>query len=152
MSVDNVELAKLVEEYRWFLPEGFLAERDAVAVDLAAGRSIDRMQARGEGATRNRDISRRVLAELGLLLCTEDPRYEKLRQAVGRVEITVASTIGRVVSKALDLDEEAAIGCVLLLWQVCRRVGVNNFCRLCPPPHDTDDTPGGSQPGFTAPS
>ena len=135
-GIVDAEIAKLAVRYRSCLPDGFLEERDAVAADLAAGRSVDSMQPRGQGSARNRAISKLVLAELSLLLCTEDPRYETLRQGAHVVEMTVASTIGEVVSEQLALDQETAVGCVVFLWQVCRRLGVDRFCRLCPPQCD----------------
>lgn len=143
--VTAVGIAKLVEEYRPFLPDGFLEERDAIEADLAGGRSVDQMQAKGKGSAENRAISKLILAELSLLLCTEDPRYTELRQGAHVVEMTVASAIGRVVSSELGLSQDTAIACVLLLWQVCRRVGVDNFCRLCPPRSNAGGDPEGDR-------
>ena len=133
-SETDVRIATLAGEYRLLLPEGFLEERNAVEADLANGRPVDWIQTKGQEPAKNRTISKAVLAELSVFLCTNDSRYEGLRRGAHDAETTVASAIGKVVGTALDLNHDVATGCVLFLWQVCRKVGVDNFCRLCPPP------------------
>ena len=50
----DVRIATLAVEYRSLLPEGFLEERDAVESDLANGRPVEWIQAKGREPARNR--------------------------------------------------------------------------------------------------
>lgn len=141
MSLQDREVVAVAEKYRADVPAEFLRELDSLAADLASGQEIVNVRAKGRRRVGREpssgDIKSVIIDELWLLLCTNDPKYKKLRGKGDVIGTDVVHFIAGVVVASLGLASGMATGCVAFAVLACTRVGVAVFCRLNLPSADS---------------
>jgi hypothetical protein len=83
----------------------------------------------GEGST-NQRIKAAVLGELRELLCTENVRYEDVRDHGRVITRTSLAGVSAYVAGAVGISAGAAMACVAFVALAVAKVGVGAFCRM----------------------
>jgi hypothetical protein len=129
MTVDDQqELVNLAESHRGDLDDTFFAYRDTIEMELLDGRSPD-VRLRGLG-DRWASVTRAVLEELRLLLCTKDKRYDEVRKSGAGLTKLAIPSIAAYVAGALGLSLGLVTAVAAFLALVVLKVGAGAFCRV----------------------
>jgi hypothetical protein len=131
------EFIAFAEQYRQFLPEGFIQEVHSLESELVQNRPIQSIAAKGRGKawkTANISIRAAILGELALFLCGDHSRYKDLRTQGRKLTKDSVIFIAGVIAGTLGITSGAATAGVAFVALACLRVGVGTFCRLYPLP------------------
>ena len=134
-QADEAALAAIAENGRSEIPEEFFRHRRHVAACLEARmwpEPLVTRKATGSSGPWSR-VAYAALAELRLLLCTQNKKYEDVRVKAGSFTKVALPAVSGYVAGTLDISLGVATACVAFVALCVFRLGAGVFCSMTEP-------------------
>jgi hypothetical protein len=131
--IDSIDpdVALVAEEHRQVLDEEFFSVSNYIELSLSNGKFPESLRFR-DGAHDGKTLAlvEATMKELRLLLCTNDKKYDEVRQQGSSFSKLALTAMAGYVAHACSISLGVATGGVAFLALAVFRVGVGVFCQL----------------------